>query len=97
MRAVCRRHRGGVDSISADTTVASTATTAGRGVLRVLGARDPQPELRGRFAEIHRRVQVPIATALERVAAERGVELPDDALPLAVASGAMQIGWRSSG
>ena len=50
------------------------------------------PELRGRFAEIHRRVQLPVARALERVAAERGVELPDAALPLAVASGAMQIG-----
>jgi AcrR family transcriptional regulator len=50
------------------------------------------PELRGRFAEIHRRVQLPVAAALERVAAERGVELPDAALPLAVASGAMQIG-----
>jgi AcrR family transcriptional regulator len=50
------------------------------------------PELRGRFAEIHRRVQLPVAAALERVAAERGVELPDAALPLAVTSGAMQIG-----
>ena len=50
------------------------------------------PELRGRFAGIHRRVQVPIADALERVAAGRGVELPVAALPLAVASGAMQIG-----
>ena len=50
------------------------------------------PELRGRFAEIHRRVQLPVARALERVAAERGVALPDAALPLAVASGAMQIG-----
>jgi AcrR family transcriptional regulator len=49
-------------------------------------------ELRGRFAEIHRRVQLPIAGALERVAAERGVELPDEALRIAVASGAMQIG-----
>jgi AcrR family transcriptional regulator len=51
-----------------------------------------RPELRGRFAEIHRRVQVPVARALERVAAERGVELPEEALRLAVASGAMQIG-----
>jgi AcrR family transcriptional regulator len=51
-----------------------------------------RPELRGRFAEIHRRVQVPVAGALERVAAERGVELPDEALRIAVASGAMQIG-----
>jgi AcrR family transcriptional regulator len=51
-----------------------------------------RPELRGRFAEIHRRVQLPIAGALERVAAERGVELPDKALRIAVASGAMQIG-----
>ena len=51
-----------------------------------------RPELRGRFAEIHRRVQVPVAGALERVAAEHGVELPDEALRIAVASGAMQIG-----
>jgi AcrR family transcriptional regulator len=50
------------------------------------------PELRGRFATIHRRVQLPVADALERVAAGRGVELPVAALPLAVASGAMQIG-----
>jgi len=50
------------------------------------------PELRGRFAEVHRRLQVPVAGALERIAAERPVELPDDALRLAVASGAMQIG-----
>ena len=50
------------------------------------------PELRGRFAAIHRRLQEPVAGALERVAAERGVELPEAALPLAVASGAMQIG-----
>ena len=50
------------------------------------------PELRGRFAEIHRRVQLPVADAFERVAAQRGVELPDAALPLAVAGGAMQIG-----
>ena len=50
------------------------------------------PELRGRFAAIHRRLQLPVAGALERVAAERGAELPDAALPLAVASGAMQIG-----
>ena len=50
------------------------------------------PELRGRFATIHRRVQLPIADALERVATGRGVELPVAALPLAVASGAMQIG-----
>ena len=50
------------------------------------------PELRARFAAIHRRVQVPLAEALERVAAGHGVELPVAALPLAVASGAMQIG-----
>jgi len=50
------------------------------------------PELRGRFAEIHRRVQQPVADALERVAAAHGVELPDAALPLAVANGAMHIG-----
>jgi AcrR family transcriptional regulator len=46
------------------------------------------PELRGRFAAIHRRVQLPVAD----VAAGRGAELPVAALPLAVASGAMQIG-----
>jgi AcrR family transcriptional regulator len=50
------------------------------------------PELRARFSEIHRRVQLPVADAFERIAAERGVELPDAALPLAVAGGAMQIG-----
>ena len=50
------------------------------------------PELRGRFATIHRRVQLPIADALERLAAGHGAELPVAALPLAVASGAMQIG-----
>jgi AcrR family transcriptional regulator len=50
------------------------------------------PELRGRFAEIHRRVQRPVAAALERLAGERGAEWPVAALPLAVASGAMQIG-----
>ena len=50
------------------------------------------PELRGRFATIHRRVQTPVAEALERIAAGHGVELPDAALPLAVAAGAMQIG-----
>ena len=50
------------------------------------------PELRGRFATIHRRVQLPIADALERLAAGHGAELPVASLPLAVASGAMQIG-----
>lgn len=50
------------------------------------------PELRARFAAIHRRLQEPVAEALERVAAQRGVALPDAALRLAVASGAMQIG-----
>jgi AcrR family transcriptional regulator len=50
------------------------------------------PELRGRFALIHRRMQAPIAEALQRVADEAGAELPDAALPLAVASTAMQIG-----
>src|SRR4051794_22920505 len=50
------------------------------------------PELRGRFAAIHRRTQTPVADALERLAAGRGVGLPVAALPLAVASGAMQIG-----
>jgi AcrR family transcriptional regulator len=50
------------------------------------------PELRQRFADIHRRLQVTVAGAFERIAAERGVELPEDALPFAVAAGAMQIG-----
>jgi AcrR family transcriptional regulator len=50
------------------------------------------PELRARFAAIHRRLQEPVAEALERVAAARGFELPEAALPLAVAAGAMQIG-----
>jgi hypothetical protein len=50
------------------------------------------PEFRVRFAAIHRRLQVPIAGALERIAADRGVELPDTALSLAVAANAMQIG-----
>ena len=50
------------------------------------------PELRGRFAEIHRRLQAPIAEALEQLAAEAGAELPDAPMALAVASGAMQIG-----
>jgi AcrR family transcriptional regulator len=50
------------------------------------------PEFRARFASIHRRLQLPVADALERVAAARGAELPVAALPLAVASGAMQIG-----
>jgi AcrR family transcriptional regulator len=50
------------------------------------------PELRGRFAAIHRRLQSPVASALERVADEAGAELPDDAFQLAVASAAMQIG-----
>jgi AcrR family transcriptional regulator len=50
------------------------------------------PELRGRFAEIHRRLQTPVAETLQRVADEAGAELPDEAFPLAVASAAMQIG-----
>jgi AcrR family transcriptional regulator len=50
------------------------------------------PGRRGRFAAIHRRLQEPAAGALERVAAEHGAELPEAALPLAVAAGAMQIG-----
>ena len=37
-------------------------------------------------------MQLPIAHALERIAEERRVELPEDALRLAVASSAMQIG-----
>ena len=50
------------------------------------------PEFRARFAGIHRRLQLPVADAVERVAAARGAELPVPALPLAVAATAMQIG-----
>jgi AcrR family transcriptional regulator len=50
------------------------------------------PELRGRFAAIHRRLQTPVADALQRLADERGADLPEAAMSLAVASAAMQIG-----
>jgi AcrR family transcriptional regulator len=51
-----------------------------------------RPALRARFAEIHARAQGPFEAALERVAAERGVELPVAARPLAVAMMAMSLG-----
>ena len=50
------------------------------------------PEYRARFAEIHARLQRPVAAALERFADEQGVQLPVGALPLAVATNAMQVG-----
>jgi AcrR family transcriptional regulator len=83
----------GLDRISADTTGRRDRDDGWLAVFFEFWAHVIRhPELRGRFAAIHRRLQLPVAGALERVAAERGVELPDAALPLAVASGAMQIG-----
>jgi len=83
----------GLDRISADTMGRRGRDDAWLAVFFEFWAHVIRhPELRGRFAEIHRRVQLPVAGALERVAAERGFELPDAALPLAVAAGAMNIG-----
>ena len=50
------------------------------------------PELRGRFAEQHRRGMKPVARALESVAEERGERLPEDSLKLATARHAMLTG-----
>jgi AcrR family transcriptional regulator len=50
------------------------------------------PELRGRFAEQHRRALEPFAAALERNAAERGERLPEDPMKLATARLAAQTG-----
>jgi AcrR family transcriptional regulator len=50
------------------------------------------PELRARFAEHHRRGMEPVASALERVAAERGEPLPEEPLKLATARYAMLTG-----
>ena len=50
------------------------------------------PELRERFAELHRRGMMPVVGALERVAAERCERLPEDPLKLAIARFAMQTG-----
>jgi AcrR family transcriptional regulator len=50
------------------------------------------PELRERFAEQHRRGMVPVMGAIERVAAERGTLLPEDAAKLATARQAMLTG-----
>ena len=83
----------GLDRISADTSARRDRDDGWLAVFFEFWAHVIRhPELRGRFAAIHRRLQLPVAGALERVAAERGVELPVAALPLAVASGAMQIG-----
>jgi AcrR family transcriptional regulator len=51
-----------------------------------------RPALRARFAAIHARAQAPFEAALERLAAERGVELPVAARPLNVAMTAMALG-----
>jgi AcrR family transcriptional regulator len=50
------------------------------------------PELRGRFAELHRRGLGPIARSLEDVAGERGERLPEEPLKLATARLAMLTG-----
>jgi AcrR family transcriptional regulator len=51
-----------------------------------------KPALRRRFAEIHGRALEPLVGGLERHAAERGFELPDDARKLIVALYSMQLG-----
>jgi AcrR family transcriptional regulator len=51
-----------------------------------------RPALRARFATIHARVQEPFEAALDRLAAERGVQLPAASRPLAVAMMAMSSG-----
>ena len=50
------------------------------------------PELRSRFVEQHRRAMEPTAAALEQIAVERGVRLPEDPLKLATARLAAQTG-----
>lgn len=50
------------------------------------------PELRARFAQLHAEAIRPAADGLERFAAARGIELPDDARKLATAWYAMQVG-----
>jgi AcrR family transcriptional regulator len=50
------------------------------------------PELRERFAEIHRRVVEPVTEAAERLVAERGVEPDQPVDRLATAYYAMQLG-----
>ena len=83
----------GLDRLSADTTGRINRDDGWLAVFFEFWAHVIRhPELRGRFAAIHRRLQEPAAGALERVAAELGVELPEASLPLAVAAGAMQIG-----
>jgi AcrR family transcriptional regulator len=51
-----------------------------------------RPALRERFAEIHARVQEPLAAALEEHAREHGHRLADDPRKLTVAIYAMQLG-----
>ena len=50
------------------------------------------PELRGRFAEEHRRGVAPLADAMQRLADERGEEVPEDPAKLATARLAMLTG-----
>jgi AcrR family transcriptional regulator len=50
------------------------------------------PELRERFARIHRRAGEPFAAAVQQVADERGLALPMDATQLALAWYAMLVG-----
>jgi AcrR family transcriptional regulator len=84
---------GGLERISADTSARRNRDDGWLAAFFEFWAHVIRhPELRARFASIHRRLQEPVAEALERVAARRGVELPVAALPLAVAAGAMQIG-----
>lgn len=51
-----------------------------------------RPELRERFAEIHRRVLEPIAAGTEQVMEERGIELPVGARQYTVALHVMALG-----
>jgi AcrR family transcriptional regulator len=50
------------------------------------------PELRDRFAEQHRRGMEPVAEGMERLAAERGEQLPENPTKLATARLAMTTG-----
>jgi hypothetical protein len=51
-----------------------------------------RPELRDRFARIHRRALEPMAAAVERFAGERGISIPVEAGGLNVAMNAMVLG-----
>ena len=50
------------------------------------------PELRERFARLHKRIVDPLEAGLVRLAEERGVELPEDPRKLATARYAMMTG-----